>query len=201
MQKFLRPLEGQVVRHHEKGLLAQAQAFGLHGGGGHLEGLARAHLVGKQGVAAVQNVSNSVPLMLPQGDLRVHAHKMDVAAIVFPWPGGVEQLVVLPHQYLSPLGVLPDPVCKGVLDGLLLLPGQHGLLFVQHPLGLAAVILHRVVDPRVPKVEGVLQNFVGAGPGCAEGLIGHDVIVACFGLALDPPLRGGRGKFDPNGVP
>ena len=190
-----------MVRHHEKGLLAQAQAFGLHGGGGHLEGLARAHLVGKQGVAAVQNVSNGVPLMLPQGDLRVHAHEVNVAAVVFPGTGRIEQLVVLPHQYLSPLGVLPDPVCKGILDGLLLLAGQHGLLFVQHPLGFAAIIFHRVVDPRIPEIEGVLQNLVGAGPRRAEGLVGHDVVVARFGLALDPPLGGGRGKFDPNGVP
>ena len=190
-----------MVRHHKKGFLAQPQPLCLHGRGSHLEGLARAHLVGQQGVAAVEYMGNGVPLMLPQGNLRVHPHKMDVAAVVFPGPGGVEQLVVLFNQGFTPLGVLPDPVCKGILDGLLLLACQHGLLFVQHPLGLAAVILHRVVDPHIPEIEGVLQNLVGAGPRRAESLVGHDVVVARFGLAFDPPLCGGRGKFDPNGVP
>ena len=45
-QKLRSPLLGQVVRDHEKGLLAQPQALGLHRGGHHLKGLARAHLMG-----------------------------------------------------------------------------------------------------------------------------------------------------------
>ena len=78
-QELRRPLLRQVVRHRKEGFLAQAEALSLHGGGDHLKGLARAHLMGKERVAAVEVVGDGAPLMPPQRDLRIHARKDQVS--------------------------------------------------------------------------------------------------------------------------
>ena len=95
-QKLAGPLEGQVVRHDKEGLLAQSQPLRLHSRGRHLEGLARAHFVGKEGVPAVKHMGDGAPLVFPQGDVRVHAAQDDVAPVILTGAGGVEQLVVGP---------------------------------------------------------------------------------------------------------
>ena len=77
----------------------------------------------------------------------------------------VEQLIVLFYQRNAPLGVLPDPVGKSILDDLLFLLRQHGLPLVQHTLGLALGILDGVIDADIFQVQGLLQNLVGIGTG------------------------------------
>lgn len=120
-QKFRGPLLGQVVWHYEKRLLAQTETLAFHGSGDHLEGLARSHLVRKERIATVKNVRHGVQLMLTEPDFRVHAAECDVAAIVFTGAVGVEQLIVFRNKLLPSVGVLPNPVLKRILDGLLLL--------------------------------------------------------------------------------
>ena len=79
---------------------------------------------------------------------------MDVGAIVFTGSGAVEQLIVLFYQRNAPLGVLPDPVGKSILDDPLFLLRQHSLPLVQHTLGLALGILDRVIDLHHPGKAG-----------------------------------------------
>ena len=146
-------------------------------------------------------MGNGVLLVLPQLDFRVHPHKVDVAAVVFPEPSGVEQLVVLIDQRFPPLGVLPDPVAKGVLDGLLFLLSQSGLLFVWHPLFGAIRFLDGVVDTDAPQVQSIFQNLVAVGPLGAVGLVGSHIVEAGLGLALDAPFGGGGREFDLDSVP
>ena len=110
-----------MVGHHEDGLLAQAQALGLHGGGDHLEGLARAHLMGQECVAAVQHPGDGVELMGPELNGRVDAAEGDVAPIIFPGPDAVHLLIVLLYQGLPPLRVPPEPVPECVPNSLLFL--------------------------------------------------------------------------------
>ena len=62
-QELRGPLLGQVIGHGEEGLAAEAQPFGFHAGGHHLERLTCPHLVGQQAVAAVKDVGDGVPLM------------------------------------------------------------------------------------------------------------------------------------------
>ena len=81
-QKFRRPLFCQMVRHDEHGFLAKPQPLGFHDGGDHFKGLARADLVRQQRIAAVEYVCNRVFLVFAQRDLRVHAGKADMAAII-----------------------------------------------------------------------------------------------------------------------
>ena len=190
------PLFHQMVGDGKEGLAAQAKPLALHGGGHHLKGLARAHLMGQKGVLSVENVGNRVALVLPQGDFRVHAGKYDVLPIVLTGPNGVEAVIVGTDQLLTALGVLPNPVLESVLEGLLLLLGQGGLLLVEHP-ALRVAVPDGIVNADIPQVQGVLQDAVGAGPLCAEVHVGRHIVIGDGGLAGDRPLHCKLGIQDP----
>ena len=132
LQEFAGPLLCQVVGHHKEGFLTQSQPLALHGGGHHLEGLAGTHHMSQQGVAAIEDVGDGVHLMLPQGDLRIHAAEIDVAAVVFTGSVAVEQNVVRLADLLPPFRVFPYPLRKRLLQQLLLTLCNGCFLFVEH---------------------------------------------------------------------
>ena len=188
-QELRGPLLRQVVRHGKEGFLAQAEALSLHGCGDHFKGLARAHLMGKERIAAVEVVGDGIELMLPQGDLRIHARKDQVPAIILPGTGGIEALVVELHQLPPPVGVAPDPVTERLFNGLLLLLGEGGFLAVEYALFLSVRVPYGVVDAHVPQVQRIFKDFVGVGAVGAVGHAGVDVVVGDAVLAGDVPLR------------
>ena len=190
VQELRSPLLCQMVGHHKEGFLAQPQPFCFHGRCRHFVGLARTDFVCKQRVTAIKHMSDGISLVFPEGDLRVHADKMDVASVILTGADRVEQFVVLLHQCNAPLRVLPDPVGESILDDLLFLLCQHGFPLVQHPFGLALGILDRVIDADIFQVQGLLQNLVGIGTGCAVGLGGDNIAPSRSGLALHAPLCG-----------
>ena len=192
-QELGSPLLRQVIGHDEHAFLAQAKPLAFHGSRHHLERLARAHLMGKQRVAAVQDMCDSVPLVLPQRNLRVHAGENDVAAVVFARTNGVEQFIILRHQRPPPLWVLPDPFAEGILDRLLLLLCKGGCFLVEHALLFSVRILHSVVDAHIPQVQRILQNLVGVGPVRTVGGIRGDIGARHDVLAVDSPF-GGMGR-------
>ena len=199
-QKLRRPLLGQVVRHHKEGLLAQPQALGFHRGGHHLKGLARADLVCQQRIAAIQHMSDSTQLVIPQGNGRVHTSECDVGPVVFTGPGGVHFFIVLAHQGLAALRVSPNPIAESVPDGLLLLGSQGGLLGVQHPALPAVCVLHGVVNADIPQVQAVLQNLVGVGTAGSVGGVGRHIVFGYRAFACDLPLGGIGGVIDLDGA-
>ena len=177
-----------MVGHHEHGLMAQSQALALHRGGNHLKGLARAHLMGQEGIAAIEDVGNGVDLVRLQLDLRVDAVKLYPASIVFTGPDAVHFLIVLLHQGLPPLGVPPYPVLKLIPEGLLLLRRQGGLFGVQNPLFLAVQVLHGVINANIPEVQRILQDAVGAGAAGAVGGVSGNIFAVNAVFRADEPL-------------
>ena len=151
-QKLRSPLLGQVIRHNKEGFLAQPQTLTLHSGSHHFKCFARAYLVCQQRIAAVHHMGDSVQLMFPQGNGRVHAAKNNMAAVILTGAGGVHFLVVLAYQSLTAFRVFPNPVFESVPDGLLFLGCQGGLLGVQHPALFAVRVLHSVIDTDIPQV-------------------------------------------------
>ena len=182
-----------MIRNDKHGFLAQSQPFCLHSRSGHLESLAGTHFVGQQRIAAVQHMSNGILLMFPQPDFRIHAAKADMRTIVLTGTSAVEQLVILFHKFRAAIRVFPHPVLERILNGLLFLLGEGGLLFIQNPLLLAVCILHGIVDTNIPQIQRILQNPVGIGTAGAVGHIGMDIIPARCTLTGDLPLcRHGR---------
>ena len=192
VQKLACPLLCQMVGHDKKAFLAQPQPLCFHSGCCHFVSFSGTNFVCKQRITAIKHMSDGVALVFPEGDFRVHADKMDVASVILTGAGRVEQFVVLLHQCNAPLGVLPDPVRKSVLDDLLFLLCQHGFPLVQHPFGLALGILDRVIDADIFQVQGLLQNLVGIGTGCAVGLGGDNITSPRSGLTFHTPLGGIR---------
>ena len=187
-KEFRCPLQRQMVGNHEQGFPAQPQPLALHGSGGHLKGLPGSHLMGQKGISPVEYMGDGVPLMGAEPDVRIHAPEPDVAAVVLTGTDGIEQLIVLFHQRLPALGILPDPVPERLPDSLLLLLGKGGLPLVEDTLLPAVLPLNRVIDPHVPEIQAVLQYLVGVGPSCAEGHIGRHVICAEGILPLHRPF-------------
>ena len=192
-QELVCPLKGQVIRNNEHRFLAQSQPLCLHSRSGHLEGLAGTYLVGQQRIATVQHMGNGILLVFPQPDFRIHAAKADMGAIVLTGTSTVEQLVILFHQFRTAIRVFPHPVLERILNGLLFLLSEGGLLFIQNPLLLAVCILHGIVDTDIPQIQRILQNPVGVSSAGAVGHIGMNIIPARCTLTGDLPLcRHGR---------
>ena len=83
-----------MVGNDEQGLLTKAQSLALHGGGYHFKGLACTNHMGKECITAIKDMGDGIDLMGSQFDLRVHANKVQVTAIVLTGTDGVELLVV-----------------------------------------------------------------------------------------------------------
>ena len=197
-QELRRPLLRQVVGNRKQTLAAQPQPLALHSGGDHFKGLACPYFVGKEGVAAIKNVSNSIELMLTEPDFRVHAGEDDVLPVILAGAGGIEKVVVLSYQRLAAVRVFPHPLLKSVLDGLLFLLGEGGLLAVEDALFLAVSVHLGVIDADVAEIERFLQNLVGVGPLGAVGHAGVDVAIAHGAFAGDVPFCGVLGEIHPN---
>ena len=189
-QKFRRPLFRQVVRHDEHGFLTKPQPLGFHDGGDHFKGLTRADLMRQQRIAAIKNVCNRVFLVFAQRDLRAHAGKADMAAVILARADRIEAFVVLLHQRLPPIRVTPDPLLKGVLDGLLLLLRKRRFLGIENAPLRAVCIINRVIDAHIAQIQRVLQNPIGVSALCAVGHIGVDILFGWGGFAADVPFSG-----------
>ena len=181
-----------MIRNHKHRFVAKSQTLALHGGSDHLEGLARAHFVRQQRIASVKDVCDSIQLMLPQMNLRVHTAESDMGAIVFARPVGIEQLIVPRHKLLPSVRVFPYPLGKGVLDGLLFLLGKGCFFGIENPALLAVRVGHGVIDAHIPQVQRVLQNPVGVCTLRAVGHIGVYIVVGRLGFSADAPLRSER---------
>ena len=112
--------------------------------------------MGQQRIAAVQHMSNGILLMFTQPDFRIHAAKADMRTIVLTRTGTVEQLVILFHQFRTAIRVFPHPILERILNGLLFLLGEGGLLFIQNSLLLTVCILHGIVDTNIPQIQRIL---------------------------------------------
>ena len=168
--------------------MTQAQPLALLCRRHHLPGFPGPHHMAQQGVAAVENMGDGVQLMGPQGDLRVHAHKIDMAPIVFTGPQIVELVVVKPRQPFPALGVFPNPVLERLLDKLLLALGDGGFFLVQNGLFLPVPVLNVIENPNVPQVQGFLNDLVGVDAGGAVGAAGFDIHpVGAFTLHIPAP--------------
>ena len=152
LEPFRRPLFRDVVGHHNQRLGAKPQALHLHGGGHHLVGLARPHLVGQQGISAVQDVCDGVHLVGPQGDLRVHPLEPDMPPVILAGADAVEGFIVNTAQQLPAVNVFPYPLGKLLLNQFLPVLGDGGFLLVEDGLFLAVLVLNIIEHPYIPLI-------------------------------------------------
>lgn len=186
-----------MVRHHDQRFGAKPQPLHLHGGCHHFKGLARTYLMSQQGIPAVHDMSDGVDLMGPKGDLRVHARKADMTAVILTGPNGIKGFVVDSTQPFPSINVFPDPFGEFLLDQLLPILGNGSFLFVENRLFVAVFVLHIIKHTHIPLVQGLLQNLIGIHPLGAVG--GQCFDIAPVGIFLgNGPLTGSAGAQDFN---
>src|SRR5271166_2728930 len=175
-----------VVGHGVDRLFDQPGLLHLHAGGGHGEGLAAAHNMAEQRVAAAHAPPDGVLLVRVQGDRPVQAGEIEVRAVEQAGAEIVVGVVVDAHQPLGAVGVGESPGFEPLLDERLLLPGGQRRLLVDDAL-LAVYALDRVVDGGGFQVQRLFQQggavdargavFAGGGdrlPGLVAGVEGPD---------------------------
>ena len=141
-------------------------------------------------IAAVEDAGDGISLVFAQLYLRVHAGEGEVGAVILARARRVEQLVVLGDERLPSVSIFPQPVAEGVLDDLLLLLGEGGLLDVEDP-ALGAVRVHYlVVDAHVAEVQSVFEYLVDVHARGTVGAESVDVVRADGALAVYVPLGG-----------
>ena len=149
----------------------------------------------QQSISTVENVGDGVDLVLAERDLRVHARKADVAAIILAGAVAVEQDIVGLTDGFASIRVFPDPFGKGVFNEFLLALGDGGFLLVEDSGFPAIGIVHIIKNTDILQIQGVLNDLIGVD---ALGAVGADGlhVAAILALALNTPLAGDAGIVD-----
>lgn len=189
LQEFACPLLCQMVRDNKQTLLAQPQPLGFHRRRCHLVSFPCTDHMGKQRIAAIKNVCHGVDLMWSQMDFGVHAHKIEVTAVILTGAVGVEFLVVEGGQSCSAFRVRPNPVLERLLEKLLLALGNGRFLLVEDSNLFAISVLQIIEDTDIPQIEGFFHDFVGVNAFGAVGAVGFDIATVVV-FALNVPFAG-----------
>ena len=120
-EKFARPLFSQVIRNGKKRFGTQSEPLRFHRRRDHLERLPSPHLVRKERISTIKNVRDSVFLVFSERNLRIHAVKSDVFAVVLSRTGRIEKLIVPLNKRMTPVRSLPNPVLESIFYSLLFL--------------------------------------------------------------------------------
>ena len=132
--------------------MGKPQPPALHARRHHLKGLPCTHAVGKQRIVPVQDMRHRIFLVRHHGNLRIHAHKPDMAPVILTGADAVEQFIIGFTQRLPPVKVFEHPFLKGFPDHLLLLLGHHGLRFIQDTFLFPVLRCYLIVYLGIPQV-------------------------------------------------
>ena len=146
-------------------------------------------------------MGDRIELMLTERDFGIHTAEYDMRTIILTGTVGVEQLVVLRHKLLPPVGVFPNPIMKRIFDCLLFLLGEGRFFGIEHTPFLSVGVCNGVIDPHIPQIQRILQNLVGIGSVRPIGHIGVYIAVGRLGFAGDIPFRRERRIVDFNTSP
>ena len=134
-------------------------------------------------------MGNGIDLMRPQRDLRIDSHEIQVAAVILAGANAVELLVIQLGQLLPAFRIAPYPVCKGLLNKLLLALCDGGFFLVEHSRFPAVSVLDVVEDSYISEVQGFLHDLIAINSAGAVGVVGF-YIAAVIGFSLHIPFAG-----------
>lgn len=105
--------------------------------------------MGKERVAAVEDMGDGVDLVGSQLDFWADAAKGDVPPVIFTGAHGVKGIVVVTDKAVPALWVFPYPVLERLLDDFLLCLRRRGFLGVEHRLFVAILVINIIENAGV----------------------------------------------------
>ena len=177
MQKFICPLQSQVIWNNKQRFLAQSKSLAFHRRSCHFKGFSCTDFVCQKRISTIKHMSNGIFLMLPKCNIRVHAAKSDMRTIIFTRTSAVKQFIVFLHQMFSATRFFPYPVGEGIFNCLLFLLCQCGFFLVQHTFLFSFCIFNGVIDTNIFQIQCFFQNPIGIGTGSTVSHIGCHIIL------------------------
>ena len=108
--------------------------------------------MGKECVAAIQDMGNGIDLMGPECDLRADTAKYDMASVILTGADGIERVVVIPHQSAPACRVFPDPILKCLFDCFLLCLRCRGFFGIEYGFFISVFIIHIIKNTGITQV-------------------------------------------------
>ena len=112
-----------------------------------------------------------------------------MAAVILAGANAVELFIIQLGQLLPAFRIAPYPVCKGLLNKLLLTLCDGGFFLVEHSRFPAVSVLDVVEDSHITKVQGFLHDLIAVDSAGAVGVVGF-YIAAVIGFSLHIPFAG-----------
>ena len=140
----------------------------------------------EQWIAAVHNSCNSVLLVFPQSYFGIYPVEGYMAAVILTGTDRVKPNIVDFTQVVTPFGVFPYPILKGLLDWRLLLLSDGGFLDIQLCNLVTVFILNIIKDTHITQIKRILNNFISADTACTIGVGSLNALIGA--LALNIPL-------------
>ena len=91
-------------------------------------------------------MGDNVFLMGTHGDLRIHAGKGQVAAVILPGADRIKTLVIQGDKCIPAFRIFEDPVFKCLFDGILLLLSEDGFLLIEDSPFISVCVKSCIVD-------------------------------------------------------
>ena len=117
--KFCTPLLGQRLRHNDHRLVCQTEPPQLHCRCCYCPRFACTYAMCKQGIAAIQNASYGIALVIMQLDFGIDTGECKVTAVKLSRLHGIEMLVVVSHQPFTAFRVSKNPILERLTKRIL----------------------------------------------------------------------------------
>ena len=132
---------------------------------------------------------DGVDLVLAERDLRVHARKADVTAIILAGAVAVEQNIIGFADGFTPVRVFPNPLGKSVFNEFLLALGDGRFFLVQDGNSPAFRVFFIIKNADILQVKCRFDDLISVDALGAVGADGLD-IAAIRAFTFDAPLTG-----------
>lgn len=108
--------------------------------------------MGKECVAAVQDMGNSIDLVRSESNLWADTAKYNMASVILTRADGIECVVVIPHQSAPSCRIFPDPILKCLFDSFLLCLRCRGFFGIEYGSFIAVFIIHIIKNTGITQV-------------------------------------------------
>ena len=108
--------------------------------------------MGKECVAAVQDMGNSIDLVRSESNLWADTAKYNMASVILTGTDGIERVVVIPHQTAPACRVFPNLILKCLFDCFLLCLRCRGFFGIEYGCFISVFIIYIIKNTGITQV-------------------------------------------------